>query len=414
MLVRFTAAVLALIFVAGFAHAETNWPQFRGPRGDGSSIAKGLPVTWSEQEHVRWKTPIHGRGWSSPVVWEQQIWLTTASEDGKQMFAVCVDAASGKIVHDLLLFENEKPDEIHLLNSYASPTPAVEAGRVYLHFGSYGTACLDTANGRVVWQRRDLPCKHWRGPGSSPFLYGERLIIHYDGYDYQYVVALDKTTGRTIWKTDRQVDFGTTDGDIMKAFSTPILIEAAGRKQLISSCSKAVLAYDPDSGREIWRVRYDGFSATARPLFGNGLVFVNTGFSKADMLAIRPDGQGDVTDTHVAWRVTKAVGSKPSAVLVDGLLLMVHDNGVATCLEAATGKELWNKRIGENFSASLLAGDGKVYFFSHEGTTTVVRPDRKYQELAVNKLDDGFMASPAVTQGSLILRTRSHLYRVEP
>jgi outer membrane protein assembly factor BamB len=245
-------------------------------------------------------------------------------------------------------------------------------------------------------------------------LWRDWLIIHYDGHDYQYVVKLDKRTGQTVWKIDRQVDFGTTDGDFMKAFCTPIVIEQDGEQQLISPCSKAVLAYAVADGAERWRVRYEGFSATVRPLWGHGLVYVNTGFSKADLLAIRPGGRGDVTDTHVAWKVTKAVGSKPSPVLVDDLLIGVHDGGVATCLDARTGEELWSKRLGGNYSASLVAGDGKVYFFSHEGMTTVIRPGRRYEELAVNQLAEGGLASPAVVDRSLLLRSDGHVYRIDP
>jgi outer membrane protein assembly factor BamB len=400
-------------FLAKPAVAGDDWPQFRGPTGDGHSDSTGLPVTWSETEHVRWKTPIHGRGWSSPVVLGDQIWITTATEDGKQMSAVCLDRESGKIVHDLLLFENEKPKFCHALNSYASCTPAIDPGRVYVHFGAYGTACLDTTTGKTIWERRDLECDHWRGPGSSPILFENLLIVHYDGYDLQYVVAFNKETGKTVWKIDRKVDYGTTDGDIMKAYCTPIVIDVAGKKQLVSPTSKAALAYDPRTGEELWRVRFGSFSATARPLFGHGLVFINTGFGKADLLAVRPDGMGDVTDSHVEWKVTKSIGSKPSPLLIDGLIYNVHDAGVATCNEATTGKEVWTHRLGGNFSASPIYGDGKIYFLSQEGKTHVVKPGREFTQLAENTLADGFMASPAVTGKSLILRTRSALYRIE-
>ena len=406
-------AFLLVLLAAGSARAADNWPQFRGPTGDGHSAATGLPLTWSETKNVRWKTPLHGRGWSSPVVWGDQIWLTTAREDGTQMFAVCVAAASGNILHDIKLLDVKKPRFCHPLNSYASPTPVVEAGRVYVHFGSYGTACLDTKTGRMLWSRRDLPCNHFRGPGSSPILFGNLLIVHLDGFDYQYIVALDKHSGQTVWKSDRDIDYGTDNGDIMKAYSTPILIEAAGRTQLISPTSKAALAYDPLTGEELWRVRYESFSATARPLFGHGLVYINTGFGKADLLAVRPDGRGDVTLSHVAWKASKRVGSKPSQLLIGDLIYNVHDSGVASCLDAASGTEVWARRVAGQYSASPLYADGRIYFFSHEGNTTVIKPGRRYRKLSVNRLDDGFMASPAVTGKALILRTRTHLYRIE-
>ncbi len=408
-------AVAAMAALCLPLSAQDNWPQFRGPTGDGHSNAKGVPREWDETKNVRWKTPIHGRGWSSPVIWGKQIWMTTAAPEGKELFAVCVDRESGKVLHDLKVFDVETPPYINPLNSYASPTPVIEEGRVWVHFGSMGTACLDTATGKVLWTRRDLPCNHWRGPGSSPFLYKDLLIVHYDGYDVQYVVALDKATGKTAWKTDRANDFGTDDGDLKKAFCTPIVIEAGGKPQLISPGSRAAMAYDPLTGKEIWQVRFQSFSCTARPLFGHGLLYINTGFGKADLIAVRPDGKGDVTGTHVAWTAREGIGSKPSAVMVDDLIYVVSDvGGIASAIEAKTGKTAWKKRIGGGqHSASLVCVDGAVWFFDHEGTAVAAKPGREYEELARNKLDDGFMSSPAAAGKAFYLRTRSHLYRIE-
>lgn len=405
-------ALLPATLAAGLSAGE-NWPQFRGPGGDGHSDASELPTTWSEQEHIAWKTQIHGRGWSSPVVWKNQIWMGTASEDGKQMYAVCVDKASGKMLYNILLFENDEPRFCHSMNSYASPTPVIEEGRVYIHFGSYGTACLNTATGETIWSRRDLPCDHYRGPGSSPILFQDLLIVHYDGYDLQYLVALDKDSGKTVWKRDRDIDYQTTNGDLKKAYSTPIVIEVDGQLQLISPAAKATIAYNPRNGDAIWKVRYQQHSATARPLYAFGLVYLSTGFPKAELWAVRPTGKGDVTGTHVAWRSAKSIGSKPSQLIVRELLYVVSDGGVATCLQAKTGEEVWTHRLGGKYSASPLYADGKIYFFSHEGKTTVIKPGREYQEVAVNQLGDGFMASPAASGNALILRSRSHLYRVE-
>src|SRR5262245_24091826 len=409
---------LALIAVALAAlplAAEENWPQFRGPHADGTSKNTGLPTTLSESEHVQSKTPLHDRGWSSPVIWGDQIWVTAATEDGKTDYAICLDKNTGKVVHDLKLWDNEKIFPLgNALNGYASCTPAIEEGRVYVHFGSYGTACLDTASGKILWQRRDLPCEHFRGPGSSPILFENLLIFHMDGYDFHYIVALDKQTGHTVWKTDRNIDYGTTNGDLMKSFCTPLVIEAAGKTQLISPSSKACMSYDPRTGREYWRVRYASHSGAAMPLFGHGLVYVNTGFGAADLLAVKPDGGGDVTNTHVAWASKKSIGSKPSQVLVGDLIFNVDDNpGVATCIDAKTGAELWSKRLSGEFSASPLYAAGKIYYCGQDGITTAVKADREYTELAKNQFDDGFMASPAVTGNALILRTRSAIYRVE-
>ena len=406
-------ALLCCAACCSSAWAGENWPQLLGPQGDGHAESKDLPIKWSETENVVWKTPIHGKGWSSPVVWGNQIWMCTAPADGKQMFGVCVDKNSGKVVYDLKLFDVAEPQFCHDLNSQASCTPVIEEGRVYLHFGAYGTACVDTATGKTLWSRNDLPCNHYRGPGSSPILAGDLLIVHYDGFDFQYVQAFDKHTGKTVWKKDRNIDYGTDNGDIYKAYSTPTLITVNDREQLISTTSKAVLAYEPKTGEEIWRVRYKGFSATARPLYANGLLFINTGFSKADLLAVLPNGTGDVTETHVVWTTSKSVPSKPSQLLFDDLLFMIHDGGVASCLEAKTGELVWSQRLGGNFSSSPLYAAGRLYCFSQEGVCTVLAASREYSVLSTNTLSDGFMASPAASGSALILRTRTHLYRIE-
>ncbi len=412
------------------AAPDKNWPQFRGPDGQGHSLASGVPLHWSETDGVVWKTPIHGRGWSSPVVWGDQIWLTTATDDGTQLFAICVDAATGRILKDVKLFNVEKPEPIRAYNSFASPTPVIEAGRVYVTFGSSGTACLDTADGNVIWQRRDLPCRHFRGAGSSPILFENLLLLHFDGYDYQYIAAMDKQTGKTVWRRDRDVNFGTNDGDMKKAFSTPLVINIAGQLQLISPCSKATLAYDPRSGDELWRIHYPIFSTAARPIYGDGLLFLNTGFGKADLLAVRPpkidskdivrrtasadhSSVKDVTVTNVVWKLSKSVGSKPSALLVGKLIFLIHDSGVASCVDAKSGKVQWSKRLGGSYSASPISAEGRVYYFGDNGSTTIVRASPEYEELAINHLDDGCMASAAVTGHALIVRTKTNLYRIE-
>jgi outer membrane protein assembly factor BamB len=264
-----------------------------------------------------------------------------------------------------------------------------------------------------LWQRRDFPCNHWRGPGSSPILFEDQLIVHFDGYDFQYVVSLDKATGNTRWKTDRNIDFGTDDGDFKKAFCTPTVIRVNGRYQLISPAAKAAVAYDPRSGSEIWRVRYQNHSATARPLFGNGLVFINSGFPKARLYAIRPEARGDITHSHIAWVAERSIGSKPSHLLIDDLLYVIHDRGTASCLEASTGKLVWHKRLGGNFSSSPIYADGKIYLMNEEGVTSVLKSGRQFEVLATNRLNEGCLASPAVSGNALLIRTKAHLYRIE-
>ena len=238
-----------------------------------------------------------------------------------------LDRDDGRVLFDVRVFQVARPEDTRQYNSFASPTPVIEEGRVYVHFGSYGTAALDTRTGKVLWERRDLPCNHWRGPGSSPILHGDLLIVHFDGFDVQYAVALDKRTGRTVWRSDRTHDFGTDDGDQKKGYATPVVIEAAGRAQLISPAAKAVLSLDPLTGRELWRVRYPQHSAAARPLFAHGLVYVASGRGKAELLAIRPDGQGDVTETHVAWKAFRGIGASPSTGAGGRLRLLRHRQG---------------------------------------------------------------------------------------
>jgi outer membrane protein assembly factor BamB len=398
------------------------WPEFRGPDGTGLSKNAGVPIAWSEKENVRWKVPIHGRAWSSPVVLGSQVWLTTATPDGRQLFAVAVDKETGKTLFDLKLFEVATPQFAHAFNTYASPSPVIEPGRVYVTFGSPGTAAIDTRSGKVIWERRDLECNHFRGAGSSPIVFRDLLIMHYDGSDVQYIAALDKRTGRTVWKTPRSVDFKDVepdgrikaDGDFRKAFATPQIITVGGQPVLVSSASRAAYGYDPLTGKELWRLEEGtSFSASTRPVAGHGLVFYSTGFNTGQVLAIRPDGRGDVTATHVAWRVTRGAPKKPSLLLHDDLLFMVNDNGVLTCLEAKTGTEVWTGRLGQSYSASPISAGGRVYFFGEDGKATVIEAGRTFKVIAENMLDDGFMATPAIDGNALYARTKSHLYRIE-
>ena len=407
-------AVAAIVAAARPAAGGENWPQFRGPTFDGQTDATGLALTWSEGKNVTWKTAIHDRGWSSPVIWGPHVWMTTATAKGKEMFAVCVDKRTGKILHDVKIFRVRSPEKINSLNSYASPTSAVEAGQLYVHFGTYGTACLDTATGKTRWARTDLHCDHSMGPGSSVLLLGELLILTLDGTDVQYLIALNKTTGKTVWKTNRSTDFGNIDGDHRKAYSTPSLLDVAGRRQLVTCGAAAAIAYDPATGKEIWKCRYKGgYSNVSRPMLAGGLVLVNSGFNKARLLAVRGGGRGDVTETHVAWQYTRAVPIKPSLAVAGGLIFMTSDTGALTCLEAKTGRMLWTERIRGRFSASPLIAGKRIYFFDDGGTTTVIEAARQYRKLAVNKLDAGCMASPAVAGNAIFLRTKTHLYRIE-
>jgi outer membrane protein assembly factor BamB len=414
------SSVLALVVMT--VDLDAQWLQFRGSDGTGRSDSKGVPLTWTETEHVKWKTAIHGRAWSSPIVLDNQVWLTTATEDGRELFAVAVDRETGKIVHDLKLFDVEKPQFAHKFNTYASPTPVAEPGRVCVTFGSPGTACLDPKTGKVLWTRRDLECNHYRGAGSSPIIFQDLLIMHFDGSDVQYVVALDKKTGKTVWKMDRSIDFQDlgpdgkpqAEGDLRKAFATPHITTVNGKPLLISSGAKATYAYDPFTGKEVWRVEErNNHSASTRPVVGHGLIFFPSGFPRGHLLAVRPDGEGDVTASKIAWSTSRSVPSKPSLLLIGDLIFMITDAGVASCLEAKTGDLVWTARVGGTFSASPIAAENRVYFFDEDGKTTVIDAGREYKVLAQNQLGDGFMASPAIAGKAFFLRSRTHLYRIE-
>ena len=438
----FFGSCIALLF-ANAARPAENWPQFRGPSGDGRSDAKSVSLTWSETNHVKWKTPIHGRAWSSPVIWENQIWLTTATEDGTRLFAVCVDRTTGKITRDLKLFDVVLPQYAHPFNSYASPTPVVEAGRVYVTFGSPGIACLDTETGKVLWQRRDFVCNHFRGAGSSPILFKNLLIMNFDGSDHQFVVALDTNTGETLWRTERSIDYKDLEpdgkpqgeGDLRKGFATPHVAIFNGKPLLISSGAKAHYGYDPLTGKELWRVEErTSHSASSRPIAGHGMIFLATGWSTGQLLALHPGAHGEVLDANstsvensgaggsstkvdskleIVWKSKRGVPRKPSLLLVDDLLFMIEDGGIASCVEAKTGTEQWRERIGGSYSASPIYADGRIYFLSEDGKATIIQASRQFKILAENKLDDGFMASPAVSSQALYLRTKTHLYRIE-
>lgn len=414
--------ICALTTVSVFsAKAGKDWDQFRGPTQDGRADAVDLPLAPDESRGVRWKTAIHGKGWSSPIVIGDRVWLTTATEDGTELSVVVLDRKNGGILRNDVLFRVQNPQFCHKFNSYASPTPAVSGGKVYVSFGSPGTACLDEKTGSRLWERTDLECNHFRGSGSSPVVWGDLLLMHFDGSDHQYVVALDRHTGKTVWKTERSVDFKDTnaegkitgDGDFRKAFATPLVVDFSGMPVLVSSGAKAHYGYDVRTGKELWRFEERAHhSASTRPLAWDGRVFLQTGF-KGHLLALRLGGSGVVEESQADWRFKKGVPSKPSMLLIDGLLFLVDDSGIATCLDGRTGEPVWTERVGGNFSASPLYADGKIYACNEEGKVTVFAPERQYRVLGEGKFESGFMASPAAVGRSLFLRTKTHMYCLE-
>jgi outer membrane protein assembly factor BamB len=380
-----------------------DWPQFRGPTGQGVSEERGLPLTWSESKNVRWKTPIPGRGWSSPVIQGDRIWLTTATEEGRSLRAIAINVNTGAIEKDVEVFHLKSPKLMNGKNSFASPTPVIEGDRIYLHFGAYGTACI-TQSGEIVWKTKLEYDNGQHGPGGSPIIYDDLLIVSCDGLELQFVVALDKATGKVRWKKTREG---------YQAYTTPLVLKLPESDQVISPGAFQAIAYEPRTGKEIWRVKYaEGFSNVPRPVYGHGLVFICTGFQEPSLLAVRPDGKGDVTKSKIVWRVDRAIPRTPSPLLVGNELYIVTDNGIATCIDAKTGEELWRARVGGNHSASPIYADGKIYFLSEEGESVVIAPGRQLKHLATNQLDGSTLASMAVSHGSLFIRSATHLYRI--
>jgi outer membrane protein assembly factor BamB len=387
-----------------------DWREFRGPSGQGHAAGE-LPTQWGRDKNIAWKQAIPGKGWSSPIVVASRVYLTTAvpAGNGDQLLeALCLDAASGKILWEKEVFrqKGETAPKIHAKNSHASPTPLVRGDRLFVHFGHQGTACLDL-KGEVRWRNQSLPYAPVHGNGGSPILVEDRLVFNCDGGDKAFVVALDVNSGEVRWKTERSVE-----AERSFSFCTPLLIEVAGKKQIISPGSEEVCAYAPAGGKEIWRVTYFGYSVIPRPVFGHGLLFICTGYNTPSLLAIRPGGEGDVTASHVAWKTRKAVPHAPSPLLVGDELYLVSDNGMASCLDARTGEVHWQERLGGTHSASPLFAADKIYFQSEQGDGVVVRAGKRFQLLARNNLGERSLASPAAAEGALFIRTEKHLYRI--
>jgi hypothetical protein len=434
---RQTLPLLTLLAsTASTFSAVVEWPEWRGPGGQGHAAGRGLPVRWSESQNIAWKTPIPGRGWSSPVIAGDQIWLTTAietpasPEDAERRLkantgdqpltlleqveyrAVCLDRTSGKLTRDILLFTEREPQWVHKLNSYASPTPVIEPGRLYAHFGSSATAGLDTQTGLVLWTNSSLRINHENGPGSSPILWRDLLIFHMDGSDLQYVVALDKRTGRVAWKTDRTGRMHSNP-QLKKSYATPLVLAVDGREQIISPGPNWLYGYDPATGGEIWKIEYGslGFSLSARPVAGHGMIFLSTGFTRPELLAVR---YGGGKEPSIAWRYAKGVPTMASPLLVGEELYFVSDSGgMLTCLEAKTGQEHYRERLGGEHNAAPLHADNRIYITSRGGVTAVVEAGKTFQLIAKNELPGHVMSSPGAADRALFLRTDTALYRLE-
>ncbi len=425
---HYFVSLMAALLCSPFTAAEDSlpWPDRNGPTRDGfvdEENGKGLPTAFNVEtgENIKWKTPLENLGNSTPVIGGGKVWFTSATEDGAKQWVYCIDANSGEVLHHKLLFENENPEPLfNDVNTYASPSCVLESDAVYVHFGEYGTARLNPETADVEWQRRDLKCRHYRGPGSSPVIFEDLLILTFDGVSQQYLTALNKTTGESVWRTDRTTDYGDLDkdgnpkreGDLRKAFGTPGLLKVGNKTQVVSIGSRAAYGYDAVTGAEIWKIRHANFNAATPPAFFEDLVIINTGDRNAHTVAIEVDQstKGDVTDTNIRWDRVKGNSRLATPLLIAGRFYMVTDTGVAICLDAKTGEEIWKGRIGGDHVASPIYANGLIYCFNVEGDMIVIRTGDKFELVSKSRLPSGMRASPAVADGKLYLRTFDHLY----
>jgi len=396
--------------------SAADWPEFRGSNAQGHSAATNLPLTWSPTSHIAWKAAVAGVGWSSPVAIGERIFLTSALPVGgvedpkadRSLHALALDAATGKPVWDVEIFTATSP-RAHRKNSHASPTPVYEDGKLYVHFGHLGTACLDAATGKTIWSTQEFAYSPVHGNGSSPVLFEDLLIFSADAETDPKVIALDKTTGKQRWAFARQ-----SEAKKKFSFCTPLIIDVNGQKQLISPGSGVVNALNPKTGEEIWRCYYDqGYSVVPRPVYAHGMVFVSSSYDKPVLKAIKVDGKGDVTETHVAWTIDKAVPHNPSMAVIGDELYFVADNGILTCADAKTGQIHYSERCTGPISSSLLVADGKLYLQDEKGLGVVVKPGKTFQILAQNDLGERSLASYAVIGSDLLIRTEGNLYRIK-
>lgn len=408
------------IFVWGCTNQNQNWTHFRGSGLNGHALVKNAPLNWGESSNIDWKVPVKGLGWSSPVVYEDQIWLTSAARDGKEFYTFCFDFETGKLLDEKTIFTSEDPQRIHSTNSYATPTPCIEKGYVYVHFGSFGTACINTRTYEVVWKRDDLPCEHMQGPASSPVIYKDMLILHLEGTKDPYVVSLNKRTGELIWKSVRPPEiYDPIQPVYRKSYQTPIIIEVNGRDLMISNSAFMCFAHDVYTGEVVWTVEYGYDSTVSMPLYHNGIVYVNSGWiflenkpSFTRQYAIDPSGEGDVTDTHVKWIYEDEVPQIPTPVIVDNRMYMVHDRGMVTCLDIQTGKPVWKEKLSGNFNSSPVYAGGNIYFINVKGECTIIKPGDKFQIVAENNIGETVKTLPVFVRERMILRTEKNLFLI--
>ena len=412
-----TGLITAIVFaVCGVALSAEEWTEFRGPTGDGHSTVTGLPTTWSETENVAWRIEVPGKAWSSPICFQKRLYLTTAvpveePANGQSLRTLCYDAHSGELIWNKELFvtDGKRSNKIHPKNSYASPTPYCDGKRLFVHFGTHGTAALDL-EGNILWKNSELIYNHVHGSGGSLVFAEGNLVVSCDGGDVQFVVALNAETGKIAWKTPRS----EPDAPKKFAFTTALVMKYAGQTLIVSPGPAAVCAYDAKTGAEVWKVKYGaGYSVIPKPVYGTGLVYVCSGYDRPSLLAIRPDGKGDVTESHTAWKIDKGVPNSASLLLIDKQLYMISDAGVATCLDAETGDVIWTQRVGGNFSSSPIYADGHIFLLDEKGETTILKPGRSYEEVAKNSINEKTQASYAIGDGALFIRGEKSLFRIQ-
>ncbi len=405
-----------LIATASLAYSADDWPKFLGPEGNNHTSAKGLPVEWSERKNVKWKSLLPGEGWSSPVVGEGRIYCTTALEDGRSQRALSIDLASGKILWDIEVFSNPEPPVKHKRNSHASPTPWLEGDRLYVAFGTNGTACLSTKDGAKLWENRELKWDSQNGPAASVAGTTDLLLIACDGIDVQFEAALSKKDGHLVWKSERsgKTQFAQKPTDMHKAYGTPVLLTVDGKPLSVTTGAQRLYGLDPATGKEVWYVNYPGFSNVPVPQTDGKTLYITTGFQKPELWAIKlGSASGDVTESHVLWKQIKGAPTESTPLIVGDRVYTLTSGGIGSCINAATGEVVWQNRVGGDFASTPLFAGDRIYCFDAWGRTDVFATGDTYKQLASNRLADGCLASPAVVGKALIVRTKTALYRIE-
>lgn len=400
---------MMLQFLVLCALGATEWSQFRGANSDGHAPGPATPLEWSDSQNVAWKVAIPGLGWSSPVVSGGKIYLTTAVPQGAGLSqrAMALDCATGQVIWDREVRALENAPSVHKKNSHASPTPIVRDGAVYVHFGAQGMAKLSAENGEQLWLCTELDYPPVHGNGGSPVLHDGKLAIVCDGSKNPFVAAIDAETGKVVWKTPRSVPARLTH-----SFVTVTVAVVDGRAQVMAPGPDHFAAYDLETGEELWKIRAPGWSVVPQPAIGHGLVFYNHDYDHPELIAARLGGKGDVTDTHVAWRIKRGAPSTPSPLLAGDELYFVADDGIASCVDAKTGKQHWMERLEGNFSSSPVFAHGRVLFLNETGRATWVKPGKEFTVLGECEVPGRTFATPAFAVGAMYLRTDEHLYKI--